>query len=65
MPDGVFEVPAVLQGVAHVFVIRTLGVEDLVQCSHSSVGCAAGSSDRWLGGVHLLTGLFSQRLSYC
>jgi hypothetical protein len=56
MFDEVFEVSAVLQGVAHVLVIRTLGVEDLVQCSHSSVGCAAGSSGRWAGGVHLLAG---------
>jgi hypothetical protein len=30
MLDGVFEVSAVLQGVAHVLVIQTLGVEDLV-----------------------------------
>jgi hypothetical protein len=54
MPDRVFEVSAVPYGMAHVLVIRTLGVEDLIQCSHSSAGCAAGSSGRWLGGVHLL-----------
>jgi hypothetical protein len=46
MPNVVFEVFAVSQGVAHVLVIQTLGVEDLVQCSHSSAGCAAGSSGR-------------------
>jgi hypothetical protein len=56
MPNGVFEISAVPQGVAHVFVIQTLGVEDLVQCSYSSVGCAAGSSSRWPDGVHLLAG---------
>jgi hypothetical protein len=56
MPDGVFEVPIVLQGVPHVLVICTLGVEDLVQCSHPSAGCAAGSSDRWPNSVHLLAG---------
>jgi hypothetical protein len=56
MPNEVFEVFAVPQGVAHVLVIRTLGVEDLVQFSHSSAGCAAGSSGRWSGGVHLLAG---------
>jgi hypothetical protein len=58
MPDVMFEVSAVPQGVAHVLVVRTLGVEDLVQCPHSSEGCAAGSSDRWPDGVHLLTGSF-------
>jgi hypothetical protein len=56
MPDGVFEVSAVPQRVAHVLVIQTLGVEDLIQCSHSSMGYAAGSSDWWPGGVHLLAG---------
>jgi hypothetical protein len=56
MPNGVFEVSIVPHGVAHVLVIQTLGVEDLVQCSHSSAGCAAGSSGRWPGGVHLLAG---------
>jgi hypothetical protein len=30
MPDGVFKVSAVPQGVAHVLVIQTLGVEDLI-----------------------------------
>jgi hypothetical protein len=65
MLDGVFEVSAVPQGVAHVLVIRTLGVEDLIQCSHSSVKCTAGSSGRWSGGVHILAGPFSQRLSDC
>jgi hypothetical protein len=58
MLDGVFEVSAVPQGVAHVLVIRTLGVEDLIQCSHSSVKCTAGSSGRWSGGVHILAGPF-------
>jgi hypothetical protein len=56
MPNGVFEVFAVLQGVVHVLVIWTLGVEDFVQCSYSSVGHAAGSSGRRPGGVHLLAG---------
>jgi hypothetical protein len=58
MPDGVLEVHAVPQGVAHVLVIRTLGVEDLIQCSHSSARCAAGPSGRWPGSVHLLAGPF-------
>jgi hypothetical protein len=31
-----------------------MGVEDFIQCPYLSAGCAAGSSDGWLGGVHLL-----------
>jgi hypothetical protein len=54
MPDEMFEVSAVLQGVAHVLVVRTLGVKDFIQCLHSSVRCATGPSGRWPGGVHLL-----------
>jgi hypothetical protein len=30
MPDGVFEIPAVPQGVPYVLVVRALGVEDLI-----------------------------------
>jgi hypothetical protein len=56
MPDRVFEFSVVPRGVAHVLVIRTLGVKDLIQCSHSSAGCTTGSSDRWPGSVHLLAG---------
>jgi hypothetical protein len=55
MPDEVFEVSAVPKGVAHVLVIRTLGVEDFIQCPHSSVRCPTGSSGRWPDSVHLLT----------
>jgi hypothetical protein len=54
MHDGMFEVSAVPQGVAHVLVVRTLGVEDLIQCPYSTAGCAVGPSGRWPGGVHLL-----------
>jgi hypothetical protein len=54
MPDGMFEVSAVPQGVASVLVVRPLGVEDFIQCSYSSSGCAAGSSGRRPDGVHLL-----------
>ena len=56
MPDEVFEVPVVSQSVAHVLVVQTLGVEDFIQCSYPSVGCAAGPSGRWPGGVHLIVG---------
>jgi hypothetical protein len=65
MTDEVFEVSAVLQGVAHVLVIRTLGVEDLIQCLHSSARCTAGSSSKCPSGVHLLAGSFSHHLSGC
>jgi hypothetical protein len=41
--------------VAHVLVVRTLGVKDFIQCLHSSTGCAVGPSGRWPSGVHLLT----------
>jgi hypothetical protein len=56
MPDGVFEIPAVLQGVPHVLVVRALGVKNLIQCPYPSAGCAAGSSGRWPGGMYLLSG---------
>jgi hypothetical protein len=56
MPDGGFEIPAVLQGVPHVLVVQALGVEDLIQCPYPSMRCTAGSSSRWPGGVYLLPG---------
>jgi hypothetical protein len=56
VPDGVLEVSVVPQGVAHVLVVRTLGVDDFIQCLYPSAGCAAGPSGRWPSGVHLLTG---------
>jgi hypothetical protein len=42
--------------VAHVLVVWALGVEDFIQCSYPSAGCAAGPSDGWPGSVHLLAG---------
>jgi hypothetical protein len=56
MSDGVFEIPAVPQGVSHVLVVHALGVENRIQCPYPSTGCAAGSSGRWPDGVHLLLG---------
>jgi hypothetical protein len=56
MPDGVFEISAVPQSLSHVLVVQALGVEDLVQCPYPSMGCAAGSSCWWSGGVHFLSG---------
>jgi hypothetical protein len=40
--------------VAHVLVVRALGVEDVVQCPLASTGCPSGTSDGWSGGVDLL-----------
>jgi hypothetical protein len=49
------EVYAVPQGVVHVLVVRALGVEDVVQCPLASMGCPSSTSDRWSGGMDLLT----------
>jgi hypothetical protein len=46
VPDGVFEISAVPQGVLHVLVIRTLGIEDLVKCLYPSARCTTGSRGR-------------------
>jgi hypothetical protein len=46
MPDRVLEVPAISQSVAHLLVVRTLGVEDLIQRPYSAAGHTAGP--RWL-----------------
>jgi hypothetical protein len=54
MPDGMFEVSAAPPGVAHVLMVRTLGVEDFIQCPHSFARCAVGPSGRRPSGVHLL-----------
>jgi hypothetical protein len=51
VPDRVLEVSAVSEGVAHVLVVRALGVEDVVQCSFASVGCPSGTRDGWFGGM--------------
>jgi hypothetical protein len=40
--------------VAHVLVVRALGVKDFIQCPYTSVRRTSGSSDGWSGGVHLL-----------
>jgi hypothetical protein len=43
--------------VAHILVVRTLGIEDVIQCPFASVGRTLGSSDGWSGGMYLLTRL--------
>jgi hypothetical protein len=57
MPDRVFEISTVPQGVPHVLVLWALGVEDLILCPYSTAGSATGSSHGWPGGVHFLPGL--------
>jgi hypothetical protein len=52
--DGVLEVHAVPQGVAHVLVVQALGVEDVVQCPLTSAWCTSSSSDGWSSGMYLL-----------
>jgi hypothetical protein len=54
IPDGMLEVSAVPQGVAHVLVVRALGVEDVVQCPLASTGRPSGTCDGWSGGMDLL-----------
>ena len=52
MPDGVLEVPAVAESVAHILVVRALGVEDVVQRAFASTRSSSGARGRWSGGVH-------------
>jgi hypothetical protein len=56
VPDGVLEVSAVPKGVAHVLMVRTLGIKDVIQCSFGSTGCPSGTRDGWYG-VNLVTRL--------
>jgi hypothetical protein len=52
VPDGVLEVPAVTKTVTHVFVVRALGVEDVVQRAFASARSSSGVRGRWSGSVH-------------
>jgi hypothetical protein len=56
--DGVLEVPAVPQGVAHVLVVRALGVEDVVQRAIASTRSTPGTRGRRSGCVHLFARSF-------
>jgi hypothetical protein len=53
MPNGMLEVPAVPKSVAHVLVVRALGVEDVVQRALTSARSSSSARGRWSGGVHL------------
>jgi hypothetical protein len=55
IPDGVLEVSAVPEGVTHIFVVRALGVEDVVQCSFASAGCPSGTRDGWSNDMDFFT----------
>ena len=52
MPDGVLEIPAVAESVAHILVIRALGVEDVVQHAFASMRSSSGARGGWSGGVY-------------
>jgi hypothetical protein len=55
VPNGMLEVPAIPEGVAHVLVVWALGVEDVVQCTFASTGCSSGTRGGWSGGVDFFT----------
>jgi hypothetical protein len=50
--DGVLEVSAVPKGVAHVLVVRALGVEDVVQRAFASTRSSPGARGRWSSSVY-------------
>jgi hypothetical protein len=49
------EVSAIPEGVAHVLVVRALGVEDVVQRAFASARSSSGARRRRSGGVDLFT----------
>jgi hypothetical protein len=55
MPDGVLEIPAVAESVAHVLMVRALGVEDVVQRALASSRPSSGARGGWSGSVYLFT----------
>jgi hypothetical protein len=55
VPDGMLEVPPVPEGVAHVLVVRTLGVEDVVQRAFASSRSSSGARGGRSGGVDLFS----------
>jgi hypothetical protein len=73
VPDGVLEVSAVPKGVAHVLVVRALGVEDVVQHAFASTRSSLGARSRWSGGMDFfarsllptLVGLLIRVASWC
>ena len=55
MSDGVLEVPAVTESMAHVLVVRARGVEDVVQRALASTRPSSGARGGWSGGVYFFT----------
>jgi hypothetical protein len=55
VPHGMLEVSAVPKGVAHVLVVRALGVEDVVQRAFASARSSSGARGGWSGGVDFFT----------
>jgi hypothetical protein len=55
VPHGVLEVSAISEGVAHVLVVRALGVEDVVQHTFSSARSSSGMRGGWPSGVDFFT----------
>jgi hypothetical protein len=55
IPHGMLEVSAVPDGVAHVFVVQALGIEDVVQCAFASERSSSGARGRRSSGVDLFT----------
>jgi hypothetical protein len=52
MPDGVLEVLTVPKSVAHVLVVRALGVKDVIQRALASARSSPGARGWWSGGVY-------------
>jgi hypothetical protein len=55
VPHGMLEVSAVPKGVAHVLVVRVLGVEDVVQHAFASARSSSGARGGWSSGVDFFT----------
>jgi hypothetical protein len=51
----VLEVSAIPEGVAHVLVVRALGIEDVVQRAFASARSSSGARGGWSDGVDLFT----------
>jgi hypothetical protein len=73
VPDGVLEIPVVPKSVAHVLVVRALGVEDVVQRAFASARSSPGARGWWSGGVYFFArsllpafvGLLVRIVSWC
>jgi hypothetical protein len=55
VPHGMLKVSAVPKGVAHILVVRALGVKDIVQRASASARSSSGARGGWSGGVDFFT----------